>query len=99
MEAAIAAMNSGEMDRAFEAISAGLDRVPFAASAGRLMSEAAKRIISIEEKRGEIKRTERSSLDAAAQPYQDLIDRILFAMADLTQDEAALLQVRLEQML
>ena len=36
---------------------------------------------------------------AAAQPFQDLIERLLYAMAGLTPDESAGLEARLAQML
>src|SRR3972149_3707535 len=43
---------------------------------------------SLEERRGDIARTERSALAVEAQPYQDLLDRILYRMAGLTDAEA-----------
>jgi hypothetical protein len=46
--------------------------------------EAINRIMAIEANRGDIPRSVRSSLDPAARPYQDLIDRIIYAMAGLT---------------
>ncbi len=60
---------------------------------------AANSICDIESERGEIRRVARSALDPAAQPYQDLIDRLLYAMAGLTNDEAAMLEERLAVML
>jgi hypothetical protein len=47
----------------------------------------------------EIARTERSALAPEAQPYQDLIDRILFRLAGLNDDEARGLEKRLRAML
>ena len=58
-----------------------------------------KRIRAIETDRGEIARSERSALAPEAQPIQDLIDRILYRMAGLTEDEAQGLEDRLERML
>ena len=49
--------------------------------------------------RGEIARAERSALDPTAQPLQDFLDRILFRMAGLTDNEIEGLQKRLEHML
>jgi hypothetical protein len=46
-----------------------------------------------------IAQTERSALAPEAQPFQDLIDRILYRMAGLTDDEAKGLETRLEGML
>ena len=56
-------------------------------------------IIASEQHRGEIARSERSALCAEAQPYQDLIDRLLYAMAGLNDDEARGLEERLARML
>ncbi len=41
----------------------------------------------------------RSALDPAAQPYQDFIDRLLFALAGFTDAEARGLETRLASML
>jgi hypothetical protein len=49
--------------------------------------------------RGDIARTERSALDPAAQPYQDLIDQLFYGMAGLTADEVAALEARYAKML
>ena len=43
----------------------------------------------------DIARTERSALAVEAQPYQDLLDRILYRMAGLTDAEAQGLEKRL----
>jgi len=56
-------------------------------------------ITKIEAARGDIARTERSALAPEAQPYQDLIDRILYRLAGLTDAEAQGLEKRLEAML
>jgi hypothetical protein len=61
--------------------------------------ELVKRITAIEAARGEIARTDRSHLDPAAQPYQDLIDRILYALAGLSDTEWPGLEDRLAKML
>ena len=50
-------------------------------------------------KRGQITRRQRSALAPKAQPYQGLIDRLLFAMAGLSEDESKGLEERLEKML
>ena len=64
-----------------------------------LIVELVHRITPIEAGRGDIARTDRSHLDPAAQPYQDLIDRLFYAMAGLTDDEAKGLEDRLARML
>jgi len=56
-------------------------------------------ISKVEAARGDIARTERSALSPEAQPYQDLIDRILYRMAGLTDAEVQGLEKRLEGML
>jgi hypothetical protein len=53
----------------------------------------------LEEQRGEIARTERSSLAPEAQPYQDLLDSILYRIAGLTDAETKGLEARLAEML
>lgn len=70
-----------------------------AADIRRKIVEAVNRIMSIEANRGDIARAARSSLDPAAQPYQDLIDRLIYAMASLTSSESTALEERLGQML
>ncbi len=49
--------------------------------------------------RSDITRTARSALDPAAQPYQDLIDRLIYGMAGLTGDEVRGLEDRYARML
>ncbi len=58
--------------------------------------ELAKDIIRIEKARGEIAR---SRLDPKAQPIQDVIDQLFYAMAGLSADEACGLEDRLKRML
>jgi len=60
--------------------------------------EVVNRIAAIEENRGDIARNERSALAVAAQPYQDFIDRLFFAMAGLSEAEASALEKRLARM-
>ena len=55
--------------------------------------------MAIEAARGEIARAERSKLAPEAQPLQDLIDRLFYAMAGLSDIEAGRLEARLSQML
>jgi hypothetical protein len=63
------------------------------------MASLVERIMAVEHDRGEIARTARSALAPAAQPLQDLLDRIIFRMAGLSDDEAAGLVHRLTKML
>lgn len=93
------ALNLRKWDNAFTAIEPQLVKAPFPSvimtSILRLVSEIAR----IETARGDIPRFERSALAPEAQPYQDLIDRILYRMAGLTDAEAKGLEKRLEAML
>ncbi len=61
--------------------------------------EIVDRIVRFEEQRGEISRAERSRLCSESQPLQDLLDRVLFRSAGLTDQEAAALEDRLAKML
>ena len=65
----------------------------------RLIVAAVDRIADLERRRGDITRTDRSALDPAAQPYQDFLDRLLFQLAGLTDDEITGLEQRLATML
>jgi len=49
--------------------------------------------------RGDIAHTERSALDPMVQPLQDLLDRIIFRRAGLSDAESAALEERLAKML
>jgi hypothetical protein len=64
-----------------------------------VLVDLVRRIIAIEQARGEIARTERSALSPAAQPLQDLIDRILYTMAGLNDEDAHHLEESLSRML
>ena len=96
---ALGAIREGDMDKAFAALKAGLAQPPFSPGVRDTIVALVRRIIQAEEQRGEIRRTERSALCATAQPYQDLIDRLLYAMAGLTDAEADGLEKRLAEML
>lgn len=72
---------------------------PYGQAARDAIVELVKRITAIEAARGEIARTERSHLAPAAQPYQDMIDRILYALAGLTETEWRGMEERLKTML
>ena len=61
--------------------------------------ELVQRITAIQADCGPITRTERSALAPAAHPYQDLIDRILYALAGLSEADWRGLESRLSTML
>ena len=98
-EAALAAIRQGDMDKAFDALTAGLAQPPFSPAVRDTIVALVRRIVQAEEQRGEISRTDRSALCTAAQPHQDLIDRLLYAMAGLSDAEAKGLEERLAEML
>lgn len=87
------------VDAAFQLVAPLTKTAPFDPVLGEVMVAAVERIEAIELKRGEIARRERSALAPEAQRYQDFIDRLLFAMAGLSPQEAASLEDRLKRML
>ncbi len=94
-----AGCDGGDVEAAYGVIGELLASAPFPATVMRAMQAVVERIIAIEQTRGEIARTERSALDPKAQPLQDLLDRILYRMAGLTEAEARGLEARLAKML
>jgi hypothetical protein len=84
---------------AFIVLSTSVLKAPFSLAVRDVIVEAVNRIMALETGRGEISRTKRSALSAAAQPLQDLIDRLFYAMAGLTDSEIASLEKRLPEML
>ena len=72
---------------------------PYGRAVCDVIVDLVKRITNIEAARGEIARTDRSALAPAAQPYQDLIDRILYRLAGLADADWRGLEERLKTML
>ena len=99
LDRARAAIAQGDADAAFAALQPGLAHPPFSLAVRDVMVDLVNRIIAIEEARGEIARAARSALAPAAQPFQDFIDRLLYAMAGLAEGEIRGLQDRLAHML
>lgn len=93
------AMHRGDFDECFGILRPAMDEPPFGIAVQEVIVELVSAIQCIERARGEIARSARSALDPEAQPYQDLIDRIFFALADLTPDESRQLEERLANML
>ncbi len=93
------AIGSNEFERISEILEEVLATPPFTFVAMASLDQLVQKIIEIELNRGDIMRTERSALASEAQPYQDLIDRILFRMAGLNDSEVVALEQRLESML
>lgn len=98
-DASTGAVAEGRFDAAFDAIAPLLAEPPFSKAVQDVLVDLVKRIIRIERARGEIARAERSKLAKDAQPLQNLIDRIIYAMAGLSDDEARGLEERLANML
>jgi type I restriction-modification system DNA methylase subunit len=96
---ALAALEAGNLDQVAADLEPGLAQPPFRPAVRAVIVAAVQRIIELESDRGAIARVERSALAPAAQPYQDLIDRLLYRMAGLSDAEAAQLERRLAVML
>ncbi|MGH9971496.1 MAG: Eco57I restriction-modification methylase domain-containing protein, partial [Pyrinomonadaceae bacterium] len=96
---AIDALNRGNLSLVFRLLEPMLGKHPYSIVVRKVISEAAKKIINLEVERGDIPRSARSALDPKAQPYQDLIDRLFYAMAALTETEASAIEDRLSRML
>jgi len=99
LDRARAPVAQGDFEAAFAALGPGLAQPPFSPAVRDVIVDLVNRIIAIEAARGEIPRAARSALAPAAQPLQDFIDRVLYAMAGLTDDEVRGLEDRLARML
>lgn len=98
-EAATAAIHAGNFDEALHILRPALASAPFKLAIRDIMVDLVRLIIDAEQRRGQIARAERSALCAEAQPYQDLIDHLLYEMAGLSAEEAQGLEERLATML
>ena len=96
---AVKAVEKMDMGMAFECVKDGLSTPPFGCAVRDLMVELVKRIIAVEKDRKLSSRSDRSALAREAQPYQDLLDRLLYAMAGLSDQEVKGLEERLAKML
>ena len=92
-------IGSGALDEAYQLIRTRLDAPPFSQAIRAGIVAAVRKIIDIENDRGGIRRVERSALDPAAQPFQTFIDRMLYRMAGITDNEAIDLEGRLRRMM
>ncbi len=98
-ERAEAALAAGRPADALAELRPLLERPPFSPAVQAVIVAAVERIIGIESNRGQIARTDRSALDPDAQPYQDLIDQLLYGLAGLSAEEVRGLEERYERML
>lgn len=96
---ALQALDARTTEQVVAILGPRLVQPPFSLALRAVIIEAVKRIAALEADRGEIARVERSALAPAAQPYQDLIDRLLYAMAGLSEVESSKLEERLAAML
>lgn len=76
-----------------------LAKGPFSPAARDALEQLVRKIHAAEQARGEISRQDRAHLSPDAQPYQDAIDRILFRMAGLSEQEIVGIEDRLSRML
>ena len=99
LRAALSGIRRGNLARAFDVLHPGLESQPFSCAVRDTVVALVRRIVQTEQARGEISRAERSALCEAGQPYQDLIDRLFYAMAGLDEEESRGLEERLAGML
>ena len=93
------ALANTNTDQILDLLQPLLANPPFSLVIQSVIIEATKLIIEIETERGEIPRAARSSLSPDAQVYQNLIDKLFYQMAGLTDAESTALEERLSQML
>ena len=96
---ALDALNSGDLSVVLETLEPMTAKHPYSIVLSNLVGEAARKIIHFESERGDIPRSARSALAPKAQPYQDLIDKLFFMMAGLTESESSAIEERLTHML
>jgi hypothetical protein len=92
-------LSAGQVDEALQLLAPFVQTAPFDPFVRDAVIAAVDRITDLERRRGDIARSDRSALDPAAQPYQDFVDKVLFQLAGLTDDEIAGLEQRLATML
>jgi len=93
------AMNTGDTTKVLDLLKPLCAEPPFSLAIREVIIEAVKQISAIEKSRGEIARADRSALHPSAQPYQDLVDQLLYRMAGLTDAEIVGLEERYAKML
>ena len=75
-----------------------LETAPFSPVLIDTVVLAVDRIVEAEKRRGSMSRSDRSALSSKAQPFQDFLDELFFAMAGLSPEEVVGLRSRYEQM-
>lgn len=94
-----AALADAAFEEVYSALTPMIAQPPYGRAVREVIVDLVRRIMNIEASRGQISRPERSSLALAAQPYQDVIDRLFYEMAGLTEEESQALEERLARML
>jgi hypothetical protein len=92
-------LNAHRLDHVIETLAPGLAQPPFSPAVRDTMVAATWKIMECEAVRSQIPRAERSHLSPHAQPYQDLIDSLIFTAAGLSPGEGRYLDGRLRSML
>ena len=95
----IRAVQDGNLDVALRLLKPGLAAAPFSPTVSDAIVLASERIAAIEASRGDITKKQRAALSKEAQPYQDLTNQILFAMAGFSDAETRALEDRLKRMM
>jgi hypothetical protein len=91
---------AGRWDQVPSTVAPLLQQAPFSPALASILSDASSAIAQIECSRTpDLSRFARSALATEAQPIQDAVDKILFAIAGLSESESNGLQERLENML
>ena len=98
-EECLAALHRQRLPDVVDILKPSLKEPPFSIGVADTMIEAVRIIISIESARKQSARSERSELASEAQPYQDLLDTILYKTAGLGDEEVHGLERRLSEML
>ena len=94
-----AALADAAFEEVYIALTPMIAQPPYGQVVREVIVDLVRRITNVEATRGQISRSERSSLALAAQPYQDVIDRLFYRMAGLTEEESQALEERLARML
>ena len=92
-------LDARSLNTAVEILEPELQSPPFSGLVAHSFTYAAERIIALEQHRGTISRSQRSSLAETCDIYQAFIDRILFRIAGVSEAESAGLEQRLATML
>lgn len=95
----LALVDEGSHEEAFQQVRRHCSTPPFGGVVRLTLAGLAERIIAAETRRGPISRRQRAQLSDGADALQRLIDRILFTLAGIDDDEAERLGRRLEAML